>query len=504
MTSPVGSKTDAQISYINVSRDINHSQKRGDPIALFLLVRFRFEIQVRKLMRLATIFLLLFHVTLVDAAEIVESSDIKVDCSRSINKTKCLEAKVRVLVDDLNGLINEVNKLNLDLSSLAHTSDVSHKELRDQVAAINESYESSVAKLTNVDNHNDSVSAHQGISQNLNDLLIRVEKLQAQLDANLSVVDKLGLEFRRANEQRSISDRDIKESFKEHERVRDETKTLVDQRLSGLEERLSSYADTYVKDSDLSRKLGGLSLELNTLSDLNKSLDERFKTAEGAIQTITTQLIDQTNKSSELRQRTFETSDRIAALDQKLLELDRLKATMEVLEGEISSNKTQFMTLFDELSSLSAVAQVVDINRDTLSKHNDSLRQILVDYESIQKQLFRLDSEAKRLDDLMAFNKVDIESMLKRLDELEIIQPELSEQSFLRDRLSEIQYKQSMMDEDKSLIAELQSRVLSLEAKLERFENLESKILTLEEKLQNFESNQQMADPANSPTSVPE
>ncbi len=69
-------------------------------------------------MRLATIFLLLFHVTLVDAAEIVESSDIKVDCSRSINKTKCLEAKVRVLVDDLNGLINEVNKLNLDLSSL--------------------------------------------------------------------------------------------------------------------------------------------------------------------------------------------------------------------------------------------------------------------------------------------------------------------------------------------------------------------------------------------------
>jgi len=73
-----------------------------------------------------------------------------------------------------------------------------------------------------------------------------------------------------------------------------------------LEERLSSYADTYVKDSDFSRKLGELSLELNTLSDLNKSLDERFKAAEGAIQTITTQLIDQTNKSSELRQSTFD------------------------------------------------------------------------------------------------------------------------------------------------------------------------------------------------------
>jgi len=174
------------------------------------------------------------------------------------------------------------------------------------------------------------------------------------------------------------------------------------------------------------------------------------------------------------------------------------------LEGEISSNKTHLTTLSGELSSLSAVAQVVDINKDTLSKHNDSLRQILVDYESIQKQLFRLDSETKRLDDIVAFNKIDIESMLKRLDELEIIQPELSEQSFLRDRLSEIQYKQSIMDEDKSLIAELQSRVLSLEAKLERFENLESKILTLEEKLQNFESNQQMADPVNSPTSVPE
>ena len=452
-------------------------------------------------MRLATIFLLLFHVTLVDAAEIVESSDIKVDCSRSINKTKCLEAKVRILVDDLNGLINEVNKLNLDLSSLAHTSDASHKELLEQVAAINESYESSIAKLTNVDNHNDSVSAHQGISQNLNDLLIRVEKLQAQLESNLAIVDKLGLEFRRANEQRSIADRDIKESFKERERVRDETKVLVDQRLSGLEERLSSYADTYVKDSDFSRKLGVLSLELNTLSDLNKSLDERFKAAEGAIQTITTQLIDQTNKSSELRQSTFETSDRIAALNQKLLELDRLKAMMEVLEGEISSNKTQFITLSDELS---AVSQVVDINKDTLSKHNDSLREILVDYESIQKQLFRLDSETKRLDDIMAFNKIDIESMLKRLDELEIIQPELSEQSFLRDRLSEIQYKQSMMDEDKSLIAELQSRILSLEAKLERFENIEKKMLILEEKLQDFETNQQKADPPSGSSSSSE
>jgi len=247
-----------------------------------------------------------------------------------------------------------------------------------------------------------------------------------------------------------------------------------------------------------------LSLELNTLSDLNKSLDERFKAAEGAIQTITTQLIDQTNKSSELRQSTFETSDRIAALNQKLLELDRLKATMEVLEGEISSNKTQFITLSDELSSLSAVTQVVDINKDTLSKHNDSLRQILVDYESIQKQLFRLDSETKRLDDIMAFNKIDIESMLKRLDELEIIQPELSEQSFLRDRLSEIQYKQSMMDEDKSLIAELQSRILSLEAKLERFENIEKKMLILEEKLQVFETNQQKADPPSGSSSSSE
>ncbi len=160
---------------------------------------------------------------------------------------------------------------------------MSHRKLREQVDVLDKSYKASIEELSatfgekldaldksheasmqdlsatfsKVENHNDSVSAHQGISQNLNELLIRIEKLQAQLDSNLSVVDKLGLEFRRSNEQRSIADRDIKESFKEHERVRDETETLVDQRLSGLEERLSSYADTYVKDSDLSPKAWG-------------------------------------------------------------------------------------------------------------------------------------------------------------------------------------------------------------------------------------------------------
>jgi len=60
------------------------------------------------------------------------------------------------------------------------------------------------------------------------------------------------------------------------------------------------------------------------------------------------------------------------------------------------------------------------------------------------------------------------------------------------------------MDEDKSLIAELQSRILSLEAKLERFEYIEKKMLILEEKLQDFETNQQKAAPPSGSSSSSE
>jgi len=445
-------------------------------------------------MRIVTIFLLLFCAVSANAAEIVDSS-LKDDCTRAHTKIKCLEAKIRKLNDALIEVQYKANHLEYEFKNLPKSDFVTEENLQKKIKILDTTHEENIdeALSATLSHHNDSLKAHDAVVNRLAELRNQVTQLVGvtkALGETLNSIDQKSLGLRRDIERSKDKDVEIENRQDEMEiSISDRTK-IVDDNVKALQDRLNAYADDYVKDSDFSLELGTLSNKLEELDRLNKTLGDRFKTVEQGFEKIASQLIDQTKQLSEV--------------DQKLIELDGLNETLARLEGEISSNKTHLTTLSGELSSLSAVAQVVDINKDTLSKHNDSLRQILVDYESIQKQLFRLDSETKRLDDIMAFNKIDIESMLKRLDELEIIQPELSEQSFLRDRLSEIQYKQSMMDEDKSLIAELQSRILSLEAKLERFENIEKKMLILEEKLQDFETNQQKADPPSGSSSSSE
>ena len=84
----------------------------------------------------------------------------------------------------------------------------------------------------------------------------------------------------------------------------------------------------------------------------------------------------------------------------------------------------------------------------------------------LQAELLRLEGETKNIDDIYRLNSEDLNVVLRRLDELEIVQPTLADQYSLRNRMSEILYQQSLIAEDSDRLKILEDKILMMEEQL--------------------------------------
>ncbi len=172
---------------------------------------------------------------------------------------------------------------------------------------------------------------------------------------------------------------------------------------------------------------------------------QRFQVSETLIQRLGQQII--TN------------SDRLALVTEgALTHLSRI----EQIEADI----IRFESFSDRLDALAA--KDIELDREVFAINDISFRleELATGLYPLQAELLRLEGETKNIDDIYRLNSEDLNVVLRRLDELEIVQPTLADQYSLRNRMSEILYQQSLIAEDSDRLKILEDKILMMEEQL--------------------------------------
>ena len=216
-------------------------------------------------------------------------------------------------------------------------------------------------------------------------------------------------------------------------------------RLDALGARVQNISAEYVQKAEFELREQKLLTRILLLEEENQSLLQRFQVSETLIQRLGQQII--TN------------SDRLALVTEgALTHLSRI----EQIEADI----IRFESFSDRLDALAA--KDIELDREVFAINDISFRleELATGLYSLQAELLRLEGETKNIDDIYRLNSEDLNVVLRRLDELEIVQPTLADQYSLRNRMSEILYQQSLIAEDSDRLKILEDKILMMEEQL--------------------------------------
>ena len=216
-------------------------------------------------------------------------------------------------------------------------------------------------------------------------------------------------------------------------------------RLDALGARVQNISAEYVQKAEFELREQKLLTRILHLEEENQSLLQRFQVSETLIQ--------------RLGQQTITNSDRLALVTEgALTHLSRI----EQIEADI----IRFESFSDRLDALAA--KDIELDREVFAINDISFRleELATGLYSLQAELLRLEGETKNIDDIYRLNSEDLNVVLRRLDELEIVQPTLADQYSLRNRMSEILYQQSLIAEDSDRLKILEDKILMMEEQL--------------------------------------
>jgi len=332
------------------------------------------------------------------------------------------------------------------------------------------------------------------------EILEKIEQLKT--DFGQIKIDTLTLrsEFDSRGKQLLQSNRNLTDAetrLAETEAQIDEMEVFNDERFSSLSGRLDAMEATiqsinaeYLKQVDYEDREKKLLTRIVFLEESNQTLLQRFQVSETLIQQLGEQILN--------------TADNVATVSENVTNQARLMEQVQKQIVALESLSTQLDSLTQK--DIQLEEEVIKVNDLRLN-----VEAITADLYLVQNELLRIDSDARKLDDVSKLTLEDLNTVLRRLDEVEInqvtkltledltavlsrldeveinqvtkldsrnldavlqriddleaIQPQLGEQNLLRDRVDELLYQQSLFAED-----------------LERLNRIEDKLMLLEEK----------------------
>jgi len=332
------------------------------------------------------------------------------------------------------------------------------------------------------------------------EILEKIEQLKT--DFGQIKIDTLTLrsEFDSRGKQLLQSNRNLTDAetrLAETEAQIDEMEVFNDERFSSLSGRLDAMEATiqsinaeYLKQVDYEDREKKLLTRIVFLEESNQTLLQRFQVSETLIQQLGEQILN--------------TADNVATVSENVTNQARLMEQVQKQIVALESLSTQLDSLTQK--DIQLEEEVIKVNDLRLN-----VEAITADLYLVQNELLRIDSDARKLDDvskltledlntvLLRLDEVEInqvtkltledltavlsrldeveinqvtkldsrnlDAVLQRIDDLEAIQPQLGEQNLLRDRVDELLYQQSLFAED-----------------LERLNRIEDKLMLLEEK----------------------
>ncbi|MDA0359801.1 MAG: hypothetical protein O3A56_03160 [Proteobacteria bacterium] len=332
------------------------------------------------------------------------------------------------------------------------------------------------------------------------EILEKIEQLKT--DFGQIKIDTLTLrsEFDSRGKQLLQSNRNLTDAemrLAETEAQIDEMEVFNDERFSSLSGRLDAMEATiqsinaeYLKQVDFEDREKKLLTRIVFLEESNQTLLQRFQVSETLIQQLGEQILNtadnvatvseivtnQARRMEQVQKQIFaleSLSTQLDSLTQKDIQLEEEVIKVNDLRLNVEAITADLYLVQNELLRVDSDAKKLDdVSKLTLEDLNAVLRRLdEVEINQVTKlTLEDLTAVLSRLDEVeinqvMKLDSRNLDAVLQRIDDLEAIQPQLGEQNLLRDRVDELLYQQSLIAED-----------------LERLNRIEDKLMLLEEK----------------------
>ncbi len=387
--------------------------------------------------------------------------------------------KIRDARPSFKELVNEVDRLKQDLLKIEiaiteaknSITENNNGRLQDR----NEDQQGIIELLGDISQIRVDLVSHTGSLQYLEGEQSQFKVLQIEarnlLEALQNEFETRGKKLLDLKRQLDVADdglTDLGTIIEDSDTLTEKQIVKLSGRLDVLSGNIKDLRSQYVEKMVFEAREKELLIRINNLKANSQASKERMKLAEARILVLEQQIVENSGQLERLNSASAVNATQIVRIDGQLLELDRVSNEVELLTQER-------FALSQKLEALSYLPQRLD--------------EISSGINAVEMELIRLDGDLKDYGDVSELNSEDLKllikrlaetrvaqiskvgtdeltSILKRIDELEIIQPDLADQQALRGRVDELYRRQTLITEEMNRVNLMEEKLILLETRI--------------------------------------
>jgi chromosome segregation ATPase len=285
-------------------------------------------------------------------------------------------------------------------------------------------------------------------------LSARVSRLEVQSDGIKRGIDDLGNEIRR-QDQPLISMRTelsgvqaevdkLKFNLDELVRLESEQENKTQKRFDDVDLKINAIYENYVKKSELSNELAAISILTQKNEKLIDLIRQRIDSLDGF----------QAQNASEAKRLSTESlkiADRLALLQESIEQMRSQISNLDDLDGRV----TDFYVKLDDLER----------NKTNITDWDYDRENIAADLVRFNEEITRLESVSRDAGYAATAANEELQRVMERINMLELVQPEVGDLRFMREKLDALEHQLSASDFSKRIV-EIEKNIKKIEQKL--------------------------------------
>jgi len=313
-------------------------------------------------------------------------------------------------------------------------------ELLDEIKQLDEKIESLDKLIRSMQRQYAEQITEKNIAERLESLELGVADTRKELDVQHQPLISMRTELSGVQE-RIV---DLKFSLDELGRIAAEKNNETQKRFDDVDLKINAIYENYVKKSELSNELAAISI----LTQKNEKLIELIRQRIDSLDGFQAQ---NASEAKRLSTESLEIADRLALLQESS---EQMKSQISKL-NDLDSKVTDFYVKLDDL----------DRNKTNVIDWDYDRENIAADLARFNEEISRLESVSRNAGFSATVANEELQRVMERINMLELVQPEVGDLRFMREKLDALEYQLNASDFSQR-IAEIEKNLKKLEEKL--------------------------------------
>ena len=313
-------------------------------------------------------------------------------------------------------------------------------ELLDEIKQLDEKIESLDKLIRSMQRQYAEQITEKNIAERLESLELGVADTRKELDVQYQPLISMRTELSGVQE-RIV---DLKFSLDELGRITAEKNNETQKRFDDVDLKINAIYENYVKKSELSNELAAISI----LTQKNEKLIELIRQRIDSLDGFQAQ---NASEAKRLSGESLEIADRLALLQESS---EQMKSQISKL-NDLDSKVTDFYVKLDDL----------DRNKTNVIDWDYDRENIAADLARFNEEISRLESVSRDAGFSATVANEELQRVMERINMLELVQPEVGDLRFMREKLDALEYQLNASDFSQR-IAEIEQNLKKLEEKL--------------------------------------